>query len=177
VPTQARVPFGAHVASYPVREQDGIVWAWFGEPGRARLARVPELGWLTADGWDTVAGQVEVAAGYLLLHESFADVTQVPFVAPDIAPAALSGAPGAESPPLDVVVTETTVTLRRDFPPAPLPGWQAPLLRAEPADLFSTTQVGLFVSPAAWVDHWDVTGRDGRAGRLRFAQLVTPVGP
>lgn len=177
VPTQSRVPFGASVASYPVREQDGLVWAWFGEPGRARLARVPELGWLTADGWATVAGQGEVAADYLLLHESFADVTQVPFVAPDIAPAALSGRPGQEPPPLDVVVTETTVTLRRDFPPAPLPGWQAPLLRADAADLYSTTQVGLFVSPAAWVDHWDVTGRDGRAGRLRFSQLVTPVGP
>ncbi len=65
-----------------------------------------------------------VAAGYLLLHENFADVTQVPFVAPEIAPAVL----GAEPPPLDVVVTETTVTLHRSFPPAPLPGWQAELL-------------------------------------------------
>ena len=47
VPTQPRVPFGAHVASYPVQERDGVVWLWLGESGRARLHRVPELPWLT----------------------------------------------------------------------------------------------------------------------------------
>ena len=67
---------------------------------------------------------MEVAAGFLLLHENFADVTQVPFVAPEIAPAVLA----ATTPPLEVVVTETTVELRREFPAAPLPGWQAEML-------------------------------------------------
>jgi vanillate O-demethylase monooxygenase subunit len=171
VPTQPNVPFGAHVASYPVQESDGIVWAWFGEPGRARLHRVPSLPWLADPAWATVGGEREVAAGYLLLHESFADVTQVPFVAPDISPVVL-----ASPPPLDVVVTETTVALHREFPPAPLPAWQAQMLGGA-SDDFATAQDAFFLSPAAWVDHWDVTSSDGRTARLRFTQLVTPMGP
>jgi phenylpropionate dioxygenase-like ring-hydroxylating dioxygenase large terminal subunit len=169
VPTQPNVPFGAKVASYPVLERDGLVWVWLGEPGRARLARVPELPWLDDESWAGVGGSTLVAAGYLLLHENFADVTQVPFVAPDIAPSVI-----AVAPPLDVVVTETTVTLRREFPAAPLPEWQARFLGAGDAE-FTTLQEGYFLSPAAWVDRWDVTGADGTTGRLRFTHLVTPV--
>jgi vanillate O-demethylase monooxygenase subunit len=169
VPTQPRVPFGAKVASYPVQERDGLVWVWLGEAGRARLARVPELPWLDDESWAGVGGSATVAAGYLLLHENFADVTQVPFVAPEIAPSVITAAP-----PLDVVVTETTVTLRREFAPAPLPSWQAGLLGSGEAD-FSTLQEGCFLSPAVWVDHWDVTGADGTTARLRFTHLVTPL--
>jgi vanillate O-demethylase monooxygenase subunit len=169
VPSQPRVPFGARVASYPVQERDGLVWVWLGEPGRARLRRVPELPWLVDDGWAGVGGTEDVAAGFLLLHENFADVTQVPFVAPEIAPAALAGS----TPPLEVVVTETTVELHREFAPAPLPGWQAELLGDQAGDA-TTSQAGFFVSPAVWVDHWDAAYAGGGA-RLRFTQLVTPV--
>jgi phenylpropionate dioxygenase-like ring-hydroxylating dioxygenase large terminal subunit len=171
VPTQSRVPFGAAVEAFPVREADGLVWVWFGEPGRARLHRVPELPWLAGDGWSTVGGGQVVAAGFLLLHENFADVTQVPFVAPEIAPAVLRDAP----PPLDVVVAETTVTLRREFPPAPLPAWQAELAGVPAGAEFGTVQEAFFVSPAVWVDHWDARGTDGAWLRLRFTQLVTPL--
>ena len=172
VPTQPRVPFGAYVASFPIQESDGIVWAWFGEPGRSRLHRVPELPWLVDAGWATVSGESEAAAGYLLMHESFADVTQIPFVAPEIAPSVLGAVP-----PLDVVVTETTVALHREFPAAPLPQWQARMLGVAADAPFGTSQDGFFLSPAAWVDHWDVTGADGTVSRMRFTQLVTPIGP
>jgi vanillate O-demethylase monooxygenase subunit len=172
VPTQPRVPLGAHVASYPVEERDGVVWAWFGEPGRARLHRVPDLPWLADGQWAATSGIRDIDAGFLLLHESFADVTKVPFVHPEIAPGVLVAAP----PPLDVIVTETTVTLRREFPPAPLPAWQAELLGVGDTE-FTTVQEGYFVSPAVWVDHWDVTGADGGSARLRFTHLVTPLAP
>jgi phenylpropionate dioxygenase-like ring-hydroxylating dioxygenase large terminal subunit len=169
VPTQPRVPLGAHVASYPTRERDGLVWVWLGEAGRARLHRVPELPWLTDAGWATVGGTVAIDAGFLLLHENFADVTQVPFVAPEIAPAALADAP----PPLEVVVTETTVELSRTFPSSPLPSWQAEMLGIGAAE-GETVQRGFFTSPALWTDHWDVDHGAGTA-RLRFTQLVTPL--
>jgi phenylpropionate dioxygenase-like ring-hydroxylating dioxygenase large terminal subunit len=172
VPTQARVPFGAHVQAYPVQESDGLLWIWFGEPGRARLHRMPELPWLQDPAWATVGGEAEVAAGLLLLHENFADVTQVPFVAPDISPSVLGVAP----PPLEVTVTETTVSLSRDFPAAPLPAWQAEVVGCDPAQEFRTVQAGYLPSPAAWVDYWDAQGVDGSWVRLRFTQLVTPVG-
>jgi vanillate O-demethylase monooxygenase subunit len=175
VPTQPRVPFGAHVASYPTQERDGLVWVWLGEPGRARLSRVPELAWLTDPGWATVGDTATIEAGFLLLHENFADVTQVPFVAPDIAPAALAEAP----PPLEVVVTETTVELGRTFPATPVPAWQAEMLELGAA-AGRTVQRGFFHSPAVWSDQWDVAwdadaGRGEGTARLRFTQLVTPL--
>lgn len=171
VPTQARVPYGAHVHAFPVRESDGLVWAWFGEPGRSRLHRVPELPWLADPGWSTVNGEQIVDAGYLLLQESFADVTQVPFVAPEIAPSVL----GVQPPPLDVIVTETTVTINRTYPAGPLPQWQAALAGVPGDRPYRTEQAGFFPSPAAWIDHWDAQDEDGNWIRLRFTQLVTPI--
>src|SRR3954467_14827255 len=41
VPSQPRVPLGAHVPAYPVRESDGLVWVWLGGAGRARAAAGP----------------------------------------------------------------------------------------------------------------------------------------
>jgi Vanillate O-demethylase oxygenase C-terminal domain len=79
-------------------------------------------------------------------------------------------------PPLDVEVTETTVSLSRRYPPGRLPDWQARALdRAEDEEL-EHLQEGHFLSPAAWVDYWDVVLDAGRArARMRFTQLVTPV--
>jgi vanillate O-demethylase monooxygenase subunit len=171
VPTQPHVPYGAQVASYPVREADGLVWVWLGEPGRAALHRIPDLPWLDDDGWSTVSGEEDVLASFLLLHENFADVTQVPFVAPDIAPSVL----GATPPPLEVVVSETSVSLHRDFPPAPLPAWQAEIVGCPLDTPFRTEQSGFFPSPAVWVDHWDAQAEDGTWIRLRFTHLVTPI--
>jgi phenylpropionate dioxygenase-like ring-hydroxylating dioxygenase large terminal subunit len=171
VPTQPHVPYGAQVASYPVREVDGLVWVWLGEPGRAALHRIPDLPWLDDDGWSTVSGEEDVLASFLLLHENFADVTQVPFVAPDIAPSVL----GTTPPPLDVVVSETSVSLHRDFPPAPLPAWQAEIVGCPLDTPYRTEQSGFFPSPAVWVDHWDAQAEDGTWIRLRFTHLVTPI--
>lgn len=171
VPTQPRVPLGAQVHAFPVREQQGLVWVWFGEPGRAPLHRVPDLDWLDSDGWVSVGGEQEVAAHFLLLHESFADVTKVPEIAPDVAPLVLR----EQLPRLEVVVTETTVALARDFPPGPLPSWQATALGRDAREVIAHRQEGHFISPAVWVDHWDVLPDDAPPARLRFTQLVTPV--
>lgn len=171
VPSQPHVPYGARVKAYPVQEADGLVWVWLGEAGRAALHRVPDLPWLDDEGWSTVSGEEDVLASLLLLHENFADVTQVPFVAPDIAPAVLGTAP----PPLEVVVSETSVSLHRDFPPAPLPEWQAEIVGCPLDAPYRTEQSGFFPSPAVWVDHWDAQAEDGTWIRLRFTHLVTPI--
>lgn len=176
VPTQSRVPVGAVVRSYPVREEQGLVWVWTGDTGRAGLHRLPDLPWLVRDGWTTVGGELTVRAGFLLLHESFADVTKIPVLVPEVSPSVLQAAP----PPLDVEVTETTVSLSRRYPPGPLPDWQARALGRPGDDEFEHLQEGHFLSPAAWVDYWDVvlgagTGAGGGRARLRFTQLVTPV--
>jgi phenylpropionate dioxygenase-like ring-hydroxylating dioxygenase large terminal subunit len=171
VPTQPHVPLGAAVPAFGVRESDGLIWIWLGEPGRAGLHRIPDLPWLAGPGWATVGGDEHVEAGFLLLHENFADVTQVPFVAPDMAPAVL----GTRAPPLQVTVSETTVALRREYPPGPLPSWQAEMLGHPAAEPLAHVQEGFFLSPAVWVDYWDVVSPAGEWFRLRFTHLVTPV--
>jgi phenylpropionate dioxygenase-like ring-hydroxylating dioxygenase large terminal subunit len=173
VPTQSRVPVGAAVRAYPVREEQGLVWVWTGEPGRARLHRLPDLPWLTRDGWTTVGGEQTFNAGFLLLHESFADVTKIPVLVPEVSPSVLQATP----PPLDVEVTETTVCLSRRYPPGRLPDWQARALGRPAGQELEHLQEGHFLSPAAWVDHWDVVlDATGARARMRFTQLVTPVG-
>jgi phenylpropionate dioxygenase-like ring-hydroxylating dioxygenase large terminal subunit len=175
VPTQSRIPLGAAVRAYPVREEQGLVWVWAGEPGRARLHRLPDLPWLIQDGWTTVGGEQMVDAGFLLLHESFADVTKIPVLVPEVSPSVLQVAP----PPLDVEVTETTVSLSRRYPPGPLPDWQARALGRSADEELEHLQEGHFLSPAAWVDYWDVvldaSGARPLKARMRFTQLVTPV--
>ncbi len=171
VPTQSRVPVGAAVRAYPVREEQGLVWVWAGEPGRARLHRLPDLPWLVRDGWTTVGGEQTINAGFLLLHESFADVTKIPVLVPEVSPSVLQVPP----PPLDVEVTETTVSLSRTYPPGRLPDWQARTLGRSADEQFEHLQEGHFLSPAAWVDYWDVVlDATGARARMRFTQLVTP---
>jgi vanillate O-demethylase monooxygenase subunit len=171
VPTQIAIPVGAAVRAYPVREEHGLIWVWLGKAGRAGRHRIPSLPWLTAPDWTEVAGARTVAANYLRLHESFADVTKIPVLTPDVAPAVLSSAP----PPLDVVVTETTVSSSREFPPEHLPVWQSRALGADPDAKYEHHQEGHFLSPAVWVDHWDVTDGAGEFARIRFVHLVTPI--
>ena len=172
VPTQSRIPLGAAVRAYPAREEQGLVWVWAGEPGRARLHRLPDLPWLIQDGWTTVGGEQMVNAGFLLLHESFADVTKIPVLVPEVSPSVLQVAP----PPLDVEVTETTVSLSRRYPPGRLPDWQARALGRSADEELEHLQQGHFLSPAAWVDYWDIVlDASGARARMRFTQLVTPV--
>jgi phenylpropionate dioxygenase-like ring-hydroxylating dioxygenase large terminal subunit len=173
VPTQVEVPYGARVRSFPVREQDGLVWVWFGEPGTADLRRPPRADWLTDGAWATLGGSWDTAANYLLLHENFADIMHVAVVDPVIAPPALTAVP---VPLLEVEVSETSVSFHRDYPPAPLAPWHAPLVGAAEDQAFAQREAGRFVSPGLWVDSWEVLPGDGQdPWTFRFTHAVTPV--
>jgi vanillate O-demethylase monooxygenase subunit len=172
VPTQAEVPYGARVRSLPVREQDGLVWVWFAEPGLAELRRPPSVPWLADDSWPTLGGAWTTAAHYLLLLENFADITHVAVVDPVIAPPVLTAGP---VPLLEVEVTETSVSFQREYPPAPVAAWHAPLLGARSDDEFAQREEGRFVSPALWVDSWDVRTGAADTATFRFTHAVTPL--
>lgn len=75
VPAQTRVPRTARVPSYPVVEQDSLVWVWIGEPGRADPAAIPRAPWLDAPGWTTVRGMEPLAARYGLLVDNLLDLS------------------------------------------------------------------------------------------------------
>jgi phenylpropionate dioxygenase-like ring-hydroxylating dioxygenase large terminal subunit len=173
VPTQAEVPYGARVRAFPVREQDGLVWVWFGEAGLAELRRPPSVPWLADDSWATLGAEWTTQADFLLLHENFADITHVAVVDPVIAPPALTLGP---VPLLEVEVSETSVSFHRDYPPAPLAPWHAPLVGAAPEAQFTQREEGRFVSPGMWVNSWDViTDEALPASTFRFTHAVTPL--
>lgn len=173
VPTQAEVPYGARVRGYPVVEQEGLVWVWFAGAGLAGLRHPPRTPWLVDEAWATLGAEWTTRAGALLLHENFADITHVAVVDPVIAPPVLSAGP---VPRLDVEVSETSVAFSRDYPPAPLAGWHAPLVGAGDGETFAQREEGRFVSPALWVDGWHVDA-DHRSEpyTFRFTHAVTPV--
>lgn len=174
VPTQAEVPYGAAVRAFPVQELDGLVWVWPGEPGTAGLRRPPRTPWLVDDAWSTFGSEWTTDAGFMLLHDNFADITHVPVVDPVIAPPVLAAGP---VPLLEVEVTETTVSFHRDYPPAPIAPWHADLVGVPPGEAFAQREDGRFVGPGLWVDSWDTRppGADATPWTFRFTHAVTPV--
>jgi phenylpropionate dioxygenase-like ring-hydroxylating dioxygenase large terminal subunit len=172
VPTQDLVPFGARVRSFPVHEDGTLVWVWFDEPAIAGLRPPPQTPWLQDPAWATLGDQWETEANFLLLHENFADITHVPVVDPYIAPPVLRSVP----PPLEVEVSESSVSFSRSYAPAPIADWHARLLGLPVEAAHLQRERGVFVGPGLWVDHWDVeTG--AQVATFRFTHAVTPVGP
>ncbi|GAS88462.1 Rieske 2Fe-2S domain-containing protein [Mycolicibacterium brisbanense] len=174
VPTQAQVPYGAQVPSYPVREHDGLVWVWLGEPSLADRRPPEPTPWLSDPAWTTFGGQWETAAHIGLLLENFADITHVAVVDPVISPPALTT---EVAPPLEVQLTETTVSFRRDWPPAPMPAWQADITGASATTAYPQREEGAFLSPGLWADRWDchLPESEGGPQTFRFTHAITPV--
>jgi vanillate O-demethylase monooxygenase subunit len=174
VPTQPHIPYGARVPSYPVREHDGLVWVWLGEPSLAGLRPPEPTPWLSDPAWTTFGDQWETAAHIELLLENFADITHVAVVDPVISPPALTA---AVTPPLEVQLTETTVSFRRDWPPAPMSSWQAEVTGASPTTPHPQREEGTFLSPGLWADRWEVrlSESDGGTQTFLFTHALTPV--
>jgi vanillate O-demethylase monooxygenase subunit len=173
VPTQDEIPVGARVAAYPVHEDGVFVWCWLGDSARSGLRPPPSVGWLRDAGWTTVGDAWETGAHAALLLENFADITHVAVVDPFIAPPVLSGSP----PPLEVEVTETTVSFSRDYPPAPIAAWHAELLGLPTDAEHAQRESGAFVTPGLWVDRWEVqAASDGdQPVTFIFSHAVTPI--
>ena len=173
VPNQDEIPVGARVPAYPVHDDGVFVWCWLGDPARSGLRPPPPVGWLKDADWTTVGDAWETAAHAALLHENFADITHVAVVDPFIAPPVLSGSP----PPLEVEVTETTVSFSRDYPPAPIAAWHAELLGLPTDAEHAQRESGAFVTPGLWVDRWEVQAEsDGdQPVTFIFSHAVTPI--
>ncbi|MFI0780371.1 Rieske 2Fe-2S domain-containing protein [Streptomyces sp. NPDC021212] len=75
VPGQKRVPRTARVASYPVVEQDSLVWVWIGDPALADPAAIPRAPWLADPHWTTVGDMERIDADYGLLVDNLLDLS------------------------------------------------------------------------------------------------------
>ncbi|CAM5615514.1 Vanillate O-demethylase monooxygenase subunit OS=Streptomyces violarus OX=67380 GN=FHS41_001091 PE=4 SV=1 [Streptomyces violarus] len=75
VPGQKRVPRTARVASYPVVEQDSLIWVWIGDPALADPQDIPRARHLDSPGWVTVRGMEPIDCDYGLLVDNLLDLS------------------------------------------------------------------------------------------------------
>ncbi|GAA4833431.1 aromatic ring-hydroxylating dioxygenase subunit alpha [Actinomycetospora corticicola] len=75
VPGQTRVPRTARLTSYPIREQDSLVWVWIGDPARAADTPIPRAPWLDDPAWTVVRGLEPLAARFGLLVDNLLDLS------------------------------------------------------------------------------------------------------
>lgn len=81
IPGQAQVPAKARVSSYPVREQDDLVWIWFAEqPGSMPTSEPPRYA-VHGDARYEFRGSVfHYDAPWQLIHDNLLDLTHAGYV-------------------------------------------------------------------------------------------------
>jgi phenylpropionate dioxygenase-like ring-hydroxylating dioxygenase large terminal subunit len=175
VPSQENVPYGARARSFQVREEPPLVWIWLGHPATSTLSDPPALPWLADPAWDTFGETMDVDANYLLLHENALDLTHFPHVHPEFSPAPYLSVP----PPLEIAVSETSVSYHRDFPPARLVDWQARTTGLPQDRDYAQRESGEFVSPGLHIDRMhilpDGDGERGGSYDKILTRAFTPV--
>lgn len=83
VPGQDRIPPSARVTSYPIRERNGMVWIWMGDPQRADDTLIFDMPEFHDPGWTThQGGSLHLASNYLNVAENLVDPAHVSFVHP-----------------------------------------------------------------------------------------------
>lgn len=74
-------PKGAQVRTYPVHEQDGIVWFWAGTPERADASLIPDFAMLSIEGHGApITGVMPMAAAYECGTDNLMDLSHIEFV-------------------------------------------------------------------------------------------------
>jgi phenylpropionate dioxygenase-like ring-hydroxylating dioxygenase large terminal subunit len=80
VPGQDRVPPEAKVKSYPVAEQDRLVWIWMGAAKFAERAAIVRHPWHDDPKWGWTKDRYVVGANYQLITDNLMDLTHVGYV-------------------------------------------------------------------------------------------------
>lgn len=164
------------VQSYPVHEQNGIVWVWCGQCEKADISKVPDFPWLDDDRYEFTGGMtMEMELSSDLLVDNLLDLSHAAYLHPNTL--------GAQAGTADKVSIEregSRIYSNRLIPEAP------------PAVVFTATGAA---QPDEIVDYWanmrwDPPGsfyldagivaaggrkEDGRI--LSSVQVVTPAAP
>ncbi|CAN5346759.1 aromatic ring-hydroxylating dioxygenase subunit alpha [soil metagenome] len=80
IPNQSRIPAAANIRSYPVVEQDSLIWIWMGEPALAdptKIIRNPEH---ASEKWSWRPYYFHVKTNWQLLVDNIMDLTHVPYI-------------------------------------------------------------------------------------------------
>jgi phenylpropionate dioxygenase-like ring-hydroxylating dioxygenase large terminal subunit len=169
VPTQADVPPGMSVQTFPILEEPPFIWIWLGRPAAAAGSRPPRTPWLTDPGWSTFSDSWQVQANYLMVHEHYLDFSYAPVVYREDVP------PGIERLPAfnEIEVTETTVSYTRLLPQAPLAQWEAEATGLDPAGSYTRRESGTFASPAMHIQRWEIEADGTKYSNVR-THAITP---
>ncbi len=79
-PFSDRIPKGAAVRTWPVRERNGILWMWAGDPASADEARIPDFAILSASGHPPITGLMPLQAPYEFATDNLMDLSHIEFV-------------------------------------------------------------------------------------------------
>jgi len=76
------IPDNAKVNTYPIVENDGVLWLWMGdaEPDKSRIL---DSSWITSGDYSVVTGYLHVEANYQMIMDNLLDLTHVAYVHPD----------------------------------------------------------------------------------------------
>lgn len=80
IPGQEKIPAKLGVRSYPIVEQDHIVWIWMGDPALADPADIPDMPYLSDPQWAGIPDYLHYDANYLLIVDNLADFAHLAFV-------------------------------------------------------------------------------------------------
>lgn len=80
-PFSERIPAAATIPTFAVREQDGIIWMWGGEPAEADPSLIPDFSFVPdAPGWRTIRGYTLMNANYEYGTDNLLDLSHIEFV-------------------------------------------------------------------------------------------------
>lgn len=73
-------PASLDVRSFPLVEQDDLIWIWTGDPARADPAAIPDYGCRIAANRRTIGGRAEIDCNYRLLVDNLMDLGHAQYV-------------------------------------------------------------------------------------------------
>ncbi|CAN5773347.1 aromatic ring-hydroxylating dioxygenase subunit alpha [soil metagenome] len=96
VPGQDTIPINAKVRSYPVFEQDAVVWIWMGDPALADPASIVRFERHNDPHWNWRGERFSYRANHHLLYDNLLDLTHVGLVHPNTIGGSAAEHSGAE---------------------------------------------------------------------------------
>ncbi len=82
IASQAEMPAGAQIRSYPVVEKYHWIWIWMGDPAKADPSLIEDFHWMDDPGWRFAGELLHLDGGYELLVENLLDTTHLTFIHP-----------------------------------------------------------------------------------------------
>lgn len=177
VPSQAQIPPGALVRSFPLVQRGQLLWIWPGDPALADEAAIPQQDFMDDDGagWVSSTERLHLKASYVRLHENLLDLTHLSFLH-----ANTFGTPDYATAPFETTLDEATgrFTLLRSVVPTRLPPlWAQPtgLVDVDAARIAQSSFLGPGLHVVAVKFYACSTPEEAQPSRaIRTAHIVTP---